>query len=265
MPATGSSAASASQLDLVFDGTWVYVPSLDANGNIAGVDVYSPDCGHPHGAIFVNQLGPFTVANWPQPSALYMLDEHGHTLNIQRGAASQTGIPVSGINTAINHCVTAARPMGGNWDLMISIKAGPNAWVSSDTVVPQTTDSFGNIVPCFSGKDIPTGKVSALQTLSFLGVTGVAFCGAPSTLQALLPAPWSGSGSLIIVGELPYIPTIQHTRGAYIAMSKLAGLDLIMNYPLPRVPAAAAAAASNPIHPMVHTGQNCSNALIVLP
>jgi len=192
-----------------------------------------------------------------------MLDDHGHALNVQRSPAYQTGMAVSGIDTTINHCLTGARPVGGNWDLAISIKAGPNAWASSDTVDPQTTDSAGNTVPCFSGADAPTGKVSALQTLSFLGVTGVEFCGAPAKVKALFPAPWSGSGSLIVEGELPYIPTLQHTRGAYRAMSALAGLDLEMDYPLPRVAPAATAAA--PPHVMIHAGQNCGNALIILP
>lgn len=264
MAAAGSSsAANSPQLDVVIDGTWVYVPSVDTAGNITGVDVYSPDCGHPHGAIFVNQLGPFTVANWPQATSFYMLDDHGHALFIQRGAGPKTGMSISGIDTTINHCVTAPRPLGDNFDLLISIKAGPDAWVSSDTVTPEAIDPAGNTVPCFSGTDIPSGQVSALQTLSFFGVTRLEFCGAPAKLQALFPAPWSGSGSLIIVGESPYIPSTQHTRAAYVAMSKLAGLDLQMDYPLPRGPAAPVASVS--LHPMFHTGQNCSNALIVLP
>ncbi|MGB6687609.1 MAG: hypothetical protein WBE76_07180 [Terracidiphilus sp.] len=261
MAATSNPTPTASQLDVVFDGTWVFVPSTDAAGNITEVDVYSPDCGHPHGATFLNELGPFSVAAWPLPSALYMVEEHGHTLTIQRAATSQTGMKVSGIDATVNHCLTKGRPLGGNWDLMISFKAGPNAWISSDTVVPQTTDTYGNIVPCFSGKDMPAGKVSAMQTLSFLGVTAVDFCGAPAALQSLLPAPWSGSGSLIVEGELPYVPTVQHTRGAYVAMAKLAGLDLRMDYPLPRVPTAALVT----VYPQDHTGQNCGNALIVLP
>lgn len=261
--ATSNSQASTSQLDIVIDGTWVFVPGVDAAGVITGVDVYSPDCGHPHGATFVNQLGPFSVAAWPQPSALYMLDDHGHALHIQRDAASSKGMPITGIDHTVNHCLPAARPLGGNWDLMISIKAGPNAWVSSDTVDPQTTDSAGSSVSCFSGKDSPPGKISALQTLSFFGVTGLDFCGAPAKLQALFPAPWSGSGSLIIAGDVPYIPTLRHTRAAYIAMSSLAGLDLEMDYPLPR--AANLAAAANSLHPMIHSGMNCGHAVIVMP
>ena len=260
--ASNSSTSSTSQLDVVIDGTWVFVPSVDAAGLITGVDVYSPACGHPHGATFINQLGPFSAAAWPQPTALYMLDDHGHSLFIQRDAASNTGMPLSGIDKTVNQCLAAARPIGGNWDLMVSIKAGPNAWLSSDTVDPQTTDSAGNAVPCFSGKDTPPGKVSALQTLSFFGVTGLDFCGAPTKVQALFPAPWSGSGSLIIEGDVPYVPTLRHTREAYLAMSKLAGLDLEMNYPLPRV---SPAAAGNALRPMLHAGLNCGHALIVMP
>jgi hypothetical protein len=259
MATPGSPAAPASQLDVIVDGTWVIVPSVDASGNITGVEVYSPSCGHPHGAIFVNALNPNP---WPAPASFYMLDDHSHTLNIQRGSSGPTAMPVSGIDTTVNHCLVKARPIGGNWDLMLSITSGPDAWVSSDTVLPQVTDSYGNTVPCFSGKDVPTAKVSSMQTLSYKGVTGVSLCGAPAAVQALFPAPWSGSGSLIIEGEVPYIPTLQHERAAIFAMANLAGLDLSLDHPLPpRVPAPA----PGPPRPMDHTGQYCGHALIVLP
>jgi hypothetical protein len=262
MAAASSPAIQHSQLDVVFDGTWILVPSVDAAGNISGVDVYSPDCGHPHGAVFLNQLGPFSAAAWPAASSLYMLEEHSHCLDIQRTPATQTGMKIGGIDKTVNHCLAKFRPIGGNWDLLISIAAGPNAWVSSDTMTPQTTDSAGNTVPCFTGADIPTGKVSAMQTLTFLGVTGVEFCGAPAKVQALFPSPWSGTGSLIVEGELPYIPTFQHIRSAYDSMAALAGLDLAMINPLPRV---APVVAPQVVHPMLHTGANCGHSLIVMP
>ncbi len=62
----GNPAATVSQLDVVFDGTWVIVPGVDANGRIVGVDVYSPACGHPHGANFTNQINPKSVARAPR-------------------------------------------------------------------------------------------------------------------------------------------------------------------------------------------------------
>jgi hypothetical protein len=176
----------------------------------------------------------------------------------------QTGMPLSGIDTTVNHCLSKARPIGGNWDLVVSIAAGPNAWTSSDTIVPETTDSSGRTVPCFNGKDAPAGKISAMQTLTFLGVTAVDFCGAPSAVQALFPAPWSGTGSLIVEGELPYIPSLQHTRAAYDAMANLAGLDLSLAYPLPR-PAPVGMVQGGAPHLMLHTGANCGHGLIVMP
>ena len=162
----------ASRLDVVFDGTWVFVPKTDAAGTILGVDVYSPSCGHPHGATFNYNIDPNP---WPAPGEFYMLDDHGHILFIQRAPGSGAGMNISAIDKNINQSV-AARPMGSNWDLMISIPAGPDSWTSEDTVVPQATNPAGQIVPCFSGKDVPAGKVSSLQTLTFMGVTGVELC-----------------------------------------------------------------------------------------
>jgi hypothetical protein len=257
MTAANSPTASA-QLDIVFDGTWVIVPSVDANRNIVGVDIYSPSCGHPHGVTFTAQLGPISVADWPQQGAFYMLDDHSHTIGIQRASGLQKGMPISGIDQSINHCLPKARPMGGNWDLMISIDAGPDKWVSSDTVSPQTTDATGNAVKCFSGSDAPTGNISSLQTLSYLGVTGIALCGVPASVLALLPPPGT-SGSLIFEGEVPYISTLRHERAAYDALAALAGLDLALDFPLPnRIPPAG----SN--LPKLHTVATCTSSLIIL-
>src|SRR5208282_6569629 len=81
MAAATSSPAASSQLDVVFDGTWVLVPSVDSTGVVIGVDVYSPECGHPHGAYFANQINPNP---WPLPAVFYMLDNHSHVVAIQR-------------------------------------------------------------------------------------------------------------------------------------------------------------------------------------
>src|ERR1700723_1034252 len=83
MAAATSTPAAASQLDVVFDGTWLFVPFTDSTGNITGVDIYSPACGHPLGVYFTNQLNPNP---WPAQSAFYQLDNHSYTLNIQRGS-----------------------------------------------------------------------------------------------------------------------------------------------------------------------------------
>ena len=153
MGTASNPVAPSSRLDVVFDGTWVFVPKTDAAGTIVGVDVYSPACGHPHGATFNYHLNPNP---WPAPE-FYMLDEHGHMLFIQRAPGSGAGMNISAIDKNINQSV-AARPMGSNWDLMISIPAGPDSWASADTVVPQATDPAGQIVPCFSGRTSPPGR-----------------------------------------------------------------------------------------------------------
>ncbi len=135
--------AATSQLDVVFDGTWLLAPTADASGKITGVSIYSPACGHPLGVYFANQLNPNP---WPVQSAFYQLDSHSYTLNIQCGRPA-AGMPLSGINTAVNHCVGQPRPISSGWDMLASIAIGPDAWVSSDTLSPQTTDAHDNVVP----------------------------------------------------------------------------------------------------------------------
>jgi hypothetical protein len=261
MAAATSTPAAASQLDVIFDGTWLLVPCTDATGKIVSVNIYSPDCDHPLGVYFTNVLNPNP---WPTQDAFYQLDSHSYILNIKCGARPPAGMPVSGIDQTINLCVVGPRPIGPNWDLLASIPMGPDKWVSSDTIDPHTTDSFGNNVPCFSGKDAPTGKVSSMQTLSFTGVTAVSLLGATASVQALLPVPWNGNGTLIFEDEIPYIPTLQHERGAVSSLAKLAGLDLILDFPLPkRIPAPSA--APGPVNPGTHTTEFCSASAIVLP
>jgi hypothetical protein len=261
MAAATSSPAAASQLDVVFDGTWLLVPIADSFGKITGVSIYSPACGHPLGVFFTNQSNPNP---WPTQSAFYQLDSHSYTLNIQCGSRGVAGMPASGINPSINHCVTQARPIGSNWDLLASIAIGPDQWTSSDSFAPRTSDSHGNTVPCFSGKDAPTGQVSSLQTLSFTGVTAVALLGAPTNVQGLFPTPWSGSGTLIFEDEIPYIPTLQHERSAIFAIANLAGLDLALDYPLPKK-TTVASPGTGQARPMMRTGPYCGAAIIMMP
>jgi len=257
--AAASNPAATSQLDVILDGTWVMMPSVDTSSNIVGVDVYSPSCGHPHGVVFVAELNPDP---WPSPTSFHLLDDHSHMLVIQRSSGSKAGMPIGGIDQSANHCLKGARPMGSNWDLMFSITAGPDSWTSSETIAPETTDPFGNIVACLVGSDAPTGKVSGMQKLSFLNVSGAEFLAAPSDVQSLLPSPWQGTGSLIFEGEVPYMPTLQHERAAFDAMANLAGMDLALNYPLP--PKSYPGAPKTP-QPRYHTGMDCGYALIVFP
>jgi hypothetical protein len=158
--------------------------------------------------------------------------------------------------------VAKPRPLGGNWDVFISIDAGPDGWVSSGTQLPVATDPSGKTVPCFSGVDAPAGKVSTIQTLSFQGVTAVTLCGAPSSVQSLIPTPYTGNGSLLFEGEVPYIPSLQHERAAITAMATLAGLDLSLQYPLP----SSGSAAPNPVmQPRAAGSTSCGHGILVGP
>ena len=259
MATATSTPAAASQLNVVFEGTWIFLLKADASQNIIGVDVYSPSCGHPHAALFLPQLGPFGPQNFPPLSSFYMIDSHGLNLAIDRPTG---GMPSSGIDRTINHSVAKPRPLGGNWDVFISIDAGPDGWVSSGTQLPVATDPSGKTVPCFSGVDAPAGKVSTIQTLSFQGVTAVTLCGAPSSVQSLIPTPYTGNGSLLFEGEVPYIPSLQHERAAITAMATLAGLDLSLQYPLP----SSGSAAPNPVmQPRAAGSTSCGHGILVGP
>jgi hypothetical protein len=254
-PAT-SSPAPASQLNVVFDGTWIYLPRTDASGTIVSVDVWSPSCGHPHGALFLPQPGPFGPLNWPPLSSFYMLDHHGLNLAIQSTGAAMSA---KSIDQSINHCIPRVRPMSGNWDLVVSISTGPDAWVSTGTQDPVVKDGAGKTVPCFSGKDAPAGKISSIQTLTFSGVTAVELCGAPDKVQSLIPSPYQGPGTLLIEGEVPYIPTLQHERAAITAIANFAGLDLLLEHPLP---ASGSAAPGSVMKPRSAGTQNCGHGII---
>jgi hypothetical protein len=259
--AATTSTPSSSQFDVVFEGTWIFVPDVDSSGNIVGVDVYSPSCGHPHAALFLPQLGPFGPTNFPPLSNFYMLDDHGLTLAINR-SSGKAGMPASGIAQPANHCIPKSRPLGEGWDVLISINAGPDAWVSTGTQDPVTTDSSGKTVPCFSGVDSPAAKISTIQTLSFKGVSSAALCGAPQAVQKLIPSPYTGNGSLLFEGEVPYIPTLRHERAAVTAMASLGGLDLLLEHPLP---SSGSAAPNSILKPRIQGQANCGHAIIFVP
>jgi hypothetical protein len=257
---TGSPADPSTQLDVVFEGTWVMVPSVDAGGHITAVNVYSPSCGHPQGVTYYPGLHPNP---WPAASAFYMLDSHSHTLDIQRAPGAAATMPVSGINTGANHCLKKARGIGSNWDLLISLPCGPDSWASSGSLTPTTTDASGAAVPCLCGTDAPTGNVSSTQTLSYYGVTAVDLCGASAKVQALLPTLWNGQGTLIFQNEISYVPTLEHERAAIRSMATLAGLDLALDYPL--MQKTPVTPPSGGIQPFSHAGTFCGYALIILP
>lgn len=259
--AAATNTPSPSQFDVVFEGTWIFVPTVDSSGNIVGVDVYSPSCGHPHAALFLPQLGPFTPQNFPPLSSFYMLDNHGLTLAVDR-SSGKAGMPATGINQPANHCIHKSRPLTGSWDVLVSINAGPDAWVSTGTQPPVTTDPSGNKVPCFSGVDAPAANISTIQTLSFKGVNSAALCGAPQVVQQLIPSPFTGSGSLLFEGEVPYIPTLHHERSAVTAMASLGGLDLLLQHPLP---SSGSAAPNSILKPRIQGQASCGHAIIFVP
>jgi hypothetical protein len=170
-------------------------------------------------------------------------------------------MPATNINRNINHCIPKKRPMGGNWDLVVSITAGPGMWVSTGTQDPVVKDPSGKTVPCFSGTDAPAGKISSIQTLSFTGVTGVDLCGAPRDLKSTIPTPYTGPGTLIFEGEVPYIPSLEHERSSIAAMATLAGLDLLLDHPLP----SSGSSLVNKMMPRVAGSTSCGHGILIGP
>jgi len=76
-----------------------------------------------------------------------------------------------------------------------------------------------------------------MQRMTYLEVNGAEFWGLSPEPKSYLRANSSAGGTLIIQGEIPYLATAAHERGALDALAKLAGLDvhLVANTPQPNI------------------------------
>src|SRR5271154_4164107 len=82
------SASAAGQIDILFSGPLLFVPAV-SDGNITGVEVFSPNNGHPVGAVFLPEvwfsdaeLQDPECARWPAPESFSLLDPHSYSITL---------------------------------------------------------------------------------------------------------------------------------------------------------------------------------------
>jgi hypothetical protein len=237
-PGKDQSSAEGVQLDVVFGGPLLFVPTITDN-NVAGVEVYSPCNDHPVGAVFVpgiwfsdTELQNPKCERWPEPESFSLLDPHSYLLELTQRSSSKgrtAPFPVSSIPDT-NHKVRPGRRLSHAWNVSIGVKGELTGW---------TTPCLADVTEgLFYGADAPaTGsKVGLTHRLTYAGVTGAEFCGASKEAREYLKANISKGGTLIILGELPYHSSLAHERKAIDALAQLAGLDyhLLITAPAPK-------------------------------
>ncbi len=221
--------SSGSQLDIIFGGPLLFVPAI-SDGVVTGVEVFSPNNGHPVGAVFLPgvffsdaELNDPQCQRWPDPSTFSLLDPHSYSIEVDQltsgsSKAVRQALKASGIADG-NHKIAPGRRLSNDWEVAISISGQMSAWTSLR--LSRVTEDM------YLGADAPTSPTTAaMHRLTYFGVTGTEFCGAPKAPREYLRANISAGGTIIITGEVPYQPTLLHERRAVDALAKLAGLDL---------------------------------------
>ncbi len=224
-----NSPSSNSQLDILFGGPLLFVPEV-REGIITGVEVFSPNNGHPVGAVFLPgtfftdaELNDPQCQRWPDASSFSLLDPHSYSIEVSQqipgsSKAANAVFKASDIPGG-NHKIAPGRRVSNDWEVSVSIKGQLSAWGSLR--LSRVTDDL------YHGADVPTSpSTAAMHRLSYLGVTSVEFYGAPKAPREYLRTNSSKGGTLIVMGEVPYQPTLLHERKAIDALAKLAGLDL---------------------------------------
>jgi hypothetical protein len=219
------SKSTIAQLDIVFAGPLLFVPSI-SDGNISGIEVFSPCNGHHIGAVFLPgvlfsdaELDDPKCERWPDPESFSLLDSHSYLIDLaQKTKKPQRPFPVAGIPDT-NHKIKPGRRLSGDWEVAIAVKGQLSGWSSHR--LAKVRDGL------FHGADAPTAETLAgLHRLTYMGVTAAELYGAPSEPRAYLRANIVKGGTLIVIGEIPYQSTLLHERQAIDAIAKLAGLEL---------------------------------------
>lgn len=227
-------ASTAGQLDILFAGPLLFVPAV-SDGNITGVEVFSPCNGHHIGAVFLPgvlfsdaELDDPKCERWPEPESFSLLDPHSYSIDVtQKTKKPQRPFPVASIPET-NHKIKPGRRLSADWEVAITIKGQLSGWSSHR--LSKVTEGL------FHGADAPTTKATAsMHRLTYTGVTAAELCGASSEPRAYLRANIAKGGTLIVIGEIPYQATLLHERQAIDAIAKLAGLEfhLAETAPLP--------------------------------
>ncbi len=227
-PGKSKSSTEGVQLDVVFGGPLLFVPEVTDN-NVTGVEVFSPCNDHPVGAVFLPdiwfsdaELQDPKCKRWPEPESFSLLDSHSYLLELTQAPSSNgknAPFPVASIPDT-NHKVRSGRRLSHEWDISIGVRGQLAGWTT-----PCLADVTNGL---FYGSDAPAAgsKVGLTHRLTYTGVTGAEFCGAPKEAREYLKENISTGGTLIVLGELPYHSTLGHERQAIDALAKLAGLDL---------------------------------------
>ena len=219
------SGEAGARLDVVIGGPMLFIPAVH-DGNIAEVEVFSPDNGHPVGAVFLPgvwfsdaELNDPKCRRWPEPESFSLLDPHSYLVDLtQQKEKAVPPFPVSAIPDT-NHKIKPGRRLSGDWSVAVVLRGALSGW-GSQRLFRVTKDLY-------VGADAPKSEaVASMHRLTYTGVTGAEFHGAPAHPREYLRANIAKGGSLIILGEIPYQPTLQHERRAIDAMARLAGLDL---------------------------------------
>jgi hypothetical protein len=246
------STSNGAQLDILFSGPLLFVPAV-TDGKITGVEVFSPCNGHHIGAVFLPgvlfsdaELNDPKCERWPEPESFSLLDPHGYSIDLtQKNKKRQRPFPVADIPKT-NHKVKPGRRLSADWEVSIRINGHLSGWTSHR--LAKVTDGL------FHGADAPTTETTATtHRLTYAGATTAEFYGAPSEPRAYLRANIAKGGTLIVIGEIPYQPTLLHERGAIDAIAKLAGLELHLAETEP---------SAHKTRLMLHTA-NCGHSIIL--
>jgi hypothetical protein len=212
------------QVDIIFGGPLLFVPEVK-NGNVTSVEVFSPRNGHPMGAVFLPEiwfsdadLNDPSCEHWPDAESLSLLDAHSYAIELtQTSKKKRNPFRVASIPDT-NHKVKPGRRLSAEWDVAIAIIGQLSGWTSHR--LTEVTEGL------FHGSDAPTSKtVAGMHKLTYDGVTAATFFGAAKAHGEYLSANIAGGGTLVIMGEIPYHPSLHHERTAISALAKLAGLD----------------------------------------
>jgi hypothetical protein len=222
-PARKTSKSAPSRLDIVFSGPLLFVPNT-IEGSIHSVEVYSPKNGHPVGAVFIpntfftdTQLNHPDSPGWPEISSFSLLDPHSYAIHLVQ-SGQQLAFTASSI-PAENHKVKPGRRLSADWEIAAVVHGQLSSWTSHL--------QFDVTEGLYQGSDAPTSKkVSCMHRLTYLGVTGAEFSGVAAEPKKYLSDNILAGGTLIILGEIPYQPSLLHERQAVQSLAKLAGLDL---------------------------------------
>jgi|SRR5579859_1365997 len=240
------------QLDIVFGGPLLFVPTV-IGGNITDVEVLSPNNGHPVGAVFLPgvwfsdaELNDPQCERWPAPDSFSLLDSHSYLIELTQPSRKKIKpFPVTAIPDT-NHKVKPGRRLSSDWEVAIAVKGSLSEWDSHRHSRVETG--------MYHGSDAPTSTmVAGMHRLTYMDVTGAEFYGASTEPKDYLNANISKGGSLVIMGEIPFHPTLLHERIAIQSLAKLAGLDLHLTTTAP---------TARPTHVMTHVNF-CLQSVIV--